>query len=52
MNPDTSILYCESSIIVKVYSNSSCLPILGAYSWVSKYFYLGDNIPANQDESY
>jgi len=51
-NPDASILYCKSGIIIKVYSDGSYLSVLDAHSQVSDHFYLGDNIAANQDESY
>ena len=51
-NPDASILYCKSGMIVKVYSDGSYLPVLGAHSQAPGHFYLDDNIPTNQDEPY
>jgi len=37
-------------MIVKVYSDSSYLSVPGARSRASGHFYLGDNIPTNQDQ--
>ena len=45
-NPNTSILYYKSDMIVKVHSDGSYLSVPDACSRASGYFYLGNNIPA------
>ena len=51
-NPDATILYRKSDMIVKVHSDGSYLSVPGARSRAAGHFYLGNNIPAHQEEPY
>ena len=51
-NPNASILYRKSGMIVKVHSEESCLSVPGVRSREARHFYLGNNTPIQQDEPY